>query len=55
LTLSTVIDKNRGEITSLAYSPDGQYIAAADAQRSVFVYEAKTKEVCNSSDFLAEN
>jgi WD40 repeat protein len=39
------MDKNRGEITSLAFSPDGKYIAAADVQRSVLVYEAKTKEV----------
>lgn len=45
LKLKTTIEKNRGEITSLSYSPNNSFLAAADTQRTVFVFDAVSKEV----------
>lgn len=39
------LNGNRGQIISLAYSPDGQYLAAGDTQRQVIIYEAATGNV----------
>ncbi|KAI9205325.1 WD40-repeat-containing domain protein [Polychytrium aggregatum] len=39
------VEGNRGPVTALSYSPDGQFLAAADSQRAVFVYETKTRTV----------
>jgi len=36
---------NRGQIISLAYSHDGNYLAAGDSQRQVIIYETATGSV----------
>lgn len=45
LSFITSATGNKGEITSISYSPDGKYVAASDSQRSVIVYECATKVV----------
>lgn len=33
-----VLDKNRGTISALSFSPDGQYLAAGDSNGKIIVY-----------------
>jgi WD40 repeat protein len=40
-----VLEGNRGQITALAYSPDGKYLAAGDAQRAILAYDTTTHKV----------
>jgi len=35
----------RGQITALAYSPDGKYLAAGDAMRQVVLFDTATQQV----------
>lgn len=39
LTETKVIEGHRGEVTSVAYSPDGKYLAAGDTAREVMVWQ----------------
>lgn len=39
------LESNRGAITSLAYSPNGALLAAADSQRNVLVYDTATNSL----------
>ncbi|KAJ3050240.1 WD repeat-containing protein 1 [Rhizophlyctis rosea] len=45
LTQKSVLESNRGAVTSLAYSPNGVFLAAADTARNIIVYDAKSGEV----------
>jgi WD40 repeat protein len=45
LTLASTAEKNRGEVTCIAYSPNNQMVAIADTQRAVMVYDTSSKEV----------
>jgi len=38
-----VLTDHRGALTAIAYSPDGKYIASADSNRDVFVWDAASK------------
>ncbi len=40
LTPKSVLSSHRGAITRLAYSPDGQYLASADTNREILVWNA---------------
>jgi WD40 repeat protein len=40
-----VLESNRGMVTCLAYSPSGNLLAAGDSQRTIIVYDTKTKQV----------
>lgn len=42
---STVLTQNRGQTSSLAYSPDGRYLAVGDSDRKVLVYACSNWEV----------
>jgi len=42
---SKVLDKHRGFLTALSYSPDGKYLASADSNRDVFVWDKASKEL----------
>jgi hypothetical protein len=39
------LSSNRGAVTCVSYSPNGQLLAVADTQRAIFVYVSSTKEV----------
>jgi len=39
-----VLEGHKGEVTSLAYSPDGKYLAAGDGNREVVVWEGKAQK-----------
>jgi WD repeat-containing protein 1 (actin-interacting protein 1) len=41
----TVIDGNRGAITALAYSPNGELLAVADTDRKLLAYDPKSGEL----------
>jgi WD40 repeat protein len=43
------LTNNRGAVTCVSYSPDGQLLAVADTQRAIFVYDTVTKEVIDAS------
>lgn len=43
--------EHRGAITDVAYSPDGAYLAASDANRKVMLYNALTYEPAHSLDW----
>jgi WD40 repeat protein len=45
LTPKKTLEYNRGQITDLAYSPDGKYLAVADTDRKVLVYDAATGDL----------
>lgn len=45
LTHKATAEKNRGEITCIAYAPNNQLVAISDTQRAVMVYDTATKEV----------
>ncbi|KAI3635576.1 hypothetical protein MIR68_006214 [Amoeboaphelidium protococcarum] len=40
-----VYQSNRGQITALAYSPNGKYLAAADTDRKIVVYDTTSGQV----------
>ncbi|KAI8895270.1 WD40-repeat-containing domain protein [Globomyces pollinis-pini] len=40
---TSLLENNRGQVTCLAYSPNGEYLAAGDADRKVLVYDTATK------------
>jgi len=44
-----VLEQHRGPITRLDFSKDGQYLASADRNREVIVWDLKTKEVKSNS------
>ncbi|KAG8198510.1 hypothetical protein JTE90_017375 [Oedothorax gibbosus] len=43
--------EHRGAITDLAYSPNGAYLAASDANRKVILYNALTYELTHTQDW----
>eukprot|EP01100_Stratorugosa_tubuloviscum_P012804 TRINITY_DN617_c3_g1_i1.p1 TRINITY_DN617_c3_g1~~TRINITY_DN617_c3_g1_i1.p1 ORF type:complete len:641 (-),score=345.32 TRINITY_DN617_c3_g1_i1:30-1826(-) len=45
LTQTHKLDKNRGPVTSIAYSPDGNFLATADKNREIIVFDSTTKQV----------
>ena len=42
------LERHRGEVTCLAYSPDGSMLASGDANREVLVWDASTNQVKKS-------
>lgn len=46
LTEESVLEKHRGAITVIRYSPDVSMFASADANREAVVWDRSTKEVC---------
>jgi len=45
LTEGPVLSGHRGPLTYLTYSPDGQYLASADHNRDIFVWDLKTNQI----------
>lgn len=45
LELVKEVKENKGEITCISYSPNGQFVALSDSQRMITVLETKNKEV----------
>ncbi|KAG8195533.1 hypothetical protein JTE90_019521 [Oedothorax gibbosus] len=43
--------EHTGAITDVAYSPNGAYLAASDANRKVVLYNALTYELCHNQDW----
>lgn len=45
LTQEAVLEKHRGEISAVRYSPDGALIASGDLNREAVVWDRITREV----------
>jgi len=45
ITEQAVITGHRGFLTAISYSPDGKYIASADSNREIFVWDKATRKV----------
>lgn len=43
---------HRGALTALTYSPDGQYLASADHNRDIFVWDVKSGAVNITHSFI---
>jgi WD40 repeat protein len=48
LTLSGELEKNLGNITSLAVHPESKLIAVGDSLGKIFIYDVETKETVNT-------
>ena len=53
LTHKATTEKNRGEVTCIAYAPNNQLVAISDTQRAVMVYDTATKEVLLLEYFIS--
>ncbi|XP_022254686.1 actin-interacting protein 1-like isoform X1 [Limulus polyphemus] len=51
LSHKTSLNEHRGAITDVAYSPDGSFLAACDANRKVILYRALTYELAHNLDW----
>jgi WD40 repeat protein len=45
LTQEAILERHRGEITAVRYSPDGSMIASADQNREALIWDQVTREV----------
>jgi len=45
LSETAVLKGHRGPLAVVAYSPDGQYLASADNNRDIFVWDRKTNQI----------
>lgn len=52
LTQEAVLEKHRGEISAVRYSPDGSMIASGDLNREAVVWDRITREVSLLQYFL---
>lgn len=53
LTQEAVLEKHRGEISAVRYSPDGSMIASGDLNREAVVWDRITREVSSPSPYLS--
>lgn len=53
LTQEEVLEKHRGEISAVRYSPDGSMIASGDLSREAVVWDRITREVSSISPSLS--
>ena len=51
LTEEAVLEKHRGAITSIHYSPDVSMFASADANREAVAWDRATREVLSFDNF----
>jgi len=45
LSESAVLKSHRGALSAVSYSPDGQYLATADSNREIYVWDRKTNQI----------